>query len=284
MADKQLSTLPIEVPASDDQLLFVDISDWNNAKLNTIEEIVKEGLSVNNTDMLPEWTNNKFTTTAEKAKLVSISPWAEVNEVESVNGKQGIVMLNLDEIPNGATYVRSQNNFTNLQLTRVTNGEAHRNNTANPHSTTKAHVGLDQIKNVTQISSDADEYSQFAHKTSPHEDDRLLIENSSDALNKWYVTIGDILNEFFKPVTTRFKNSLEMDVDDKVQLVGDQVNPQHRYAYQIRNWVRQRASMMSSNFIPFGEELIIDNNDQYIVFWPLTIDWTVSWPWDLIVL
>ena len=79
-------------------------------------------------------------TNAEKTKLSGISPGAEPNEVESVNGKQGIVTLNLDEIPNGTSYVRSQNNFTNLQLTRVTNAENHRNNFSNPHLTTKTHV------------------------------------------------------------------------------------------------------------------------------------------------
>ena len=284
MADKQLSTLPIETPEQYDQLIFVDTSDSDNTKINTIEEIVKEGLSSNTTDSLSEWPTNKYTTTAEKNKLATIAPNAEVNEVESVNGKQWIVTLNLDEIPNGISYVKSQNNFTNLQLTRVTNGEAHRNNTANPHWTTKAHVGLDQIKNVTQISSDPDEFSQFAHKTSPHINDRLLIENSSDVLKKRYITIGDIVTEYFKPVVTRFKNSLEVDIDDKVQLVGDEAIPQHRYAYQIRDWIRQRASMMPKNIVAFWEELVIDQNDQYLVFGPMTVDGVVSWDWDLVVL
>ncbi len=51
-------------------------------------------------DTLPEGATNRYMTNAEKTKLATIAPSAEPNEVESVNGKQGIVTLNLDEIPN----------------------------------------------------------------------------------------------------------------------------------------------------------------------------------------
>lgn len=284
MADVQISTLPQTTPDHNDLVIFVDVDDSNNAKTNTVEEIVKEGMTVLDSDDLSQGTSNLFLTNAERSKLATVAPNSEPNEVESVNGKQGIVTLDLDEIPNWTNYVRSQNNFTNLQLTRVTNAENHRNNFSNPHNTTKAQVWLDQVKNVEQISSDPNEFSAFAHKTSPHEDDKILIENESDSRKKRYVTIWDILTEFFKPVVTRFKNSLELDVDDKVQLVGDEANPQHRYSYQTRNWAKMWASMMPENIVEATEELIIDDKDQYIVFGPLTIDWIISGDGDLVIL
>ncbi len=284
MADKTLSSLPIEIPLANDKSIFMDESDSDFAKQCTIEEFVAAGLAALDADSLNEWPNNKFMTQAERDKLNWIAPGAEPNEVESVNWQQGIVTLDQDDIPNGSNYVRTKNNFTDLQLSRVNNSVSHQNNTANPHGTTKTHVWLWDVKNAEQISNEDDEFSAFARKTSPHNDDRILIENSSDSLKKRYVTIWDILTEFFKPVATRFKNSLELDVDDKVQLVWDEETPQHRYGYQTRNWVKMRASNMAKNRVEAVEELIIDENDQYIVFWPLTVEWVISGDGDLVIL
>ena len=42
MADVQISTLPQVTPDHNDLVVFVDVDDSNNAKTNTVEEVVKE--------------------------------------------------------------------------------------------------------------------------------------------------------------------------------------------------------------------------------------------------
>lgn len=50
------------------------------------------------------------------------------------------VNLTLDNIPDGATYVKSNQSFDNARLAQLVTANNHVTNLANPHATTKAQV------------------------------------------------------------------------------------------------------------------------------------------------
>jgi hypothetical protein len=67
---------------------------------------------------------------------------AEVNAVTSVNGQVLAVNLDQDDIPNGSTWVRTANDFTNTAVSELNAASNHLTDFNNPHNTTAALVGL----------------------------------------------------------------------------------------------------------------------------------------------
>ena len=63
-------------------------------------------------------SHNDFTDTL-LSKLNGIEDGAEVNDVNSVNGKTGTVILTQDDISNGTTYVRTHNDYTDAEKSKL---------------------------------------------------------------------------------------------------------------------------------------------------------------------
>lgn len=85
--------------------------------------------------------------------------------------------------------------------------DAHIANTANPHSVTKAQVGLGDVTNDPQLKRAAGDFDSFTEKATVHVDDIVLIEDSEDALAKKKIKAslllaaaggGDIFTHEFK--------------------------------------------------------------------------------------
>lgn len=81
-------------------------------------------------------------TLGERVKLASVEAGAEVNAVTSVNGQVLGVILDQDDIGDGATYVRTQNDFTDTNVSELNAASNHLTDFNNPHNTTAALVGL----------------------------------------------------------------------------------------------------------------------------------------------
>jgi len=77
------------------------------------------------------------------------SSWIVINDVDaitSVNGQTGIVVLDTGDISEGANLYYTEAHVS--ANTDVAASTTHRNNTANPHSVTKAQIGLANVENV----------------------------------------------------------------------------------------------------------------------------------------
>lgn len=71
--------------------------------------------------------------------------------------------------------------------------DAHAGLTNNPHSTTKAQVGLANVTNDAQLTRAAGDINSFAAKSSVVNADVFLIEDSADSFNKKKITFAQIL-------------------------------------------------------------------------------------------
>ena len=93
--------IALEEELEETQLTEEEKTKLNNLPLNTIAELN------NKVDKVPgKGLSTNDYTDAEKAKLAGIEAGAEVNKVDSVNGKIGVVVLDQDDIGDGASYKR----------------------------------------------------------------------------------------------------------------------------------------------------------------------------------
>lgn len=69
---------------------------------------------------------------------------------------------------------------------------AHAGNTSNPHSVTKAQVGLSNVTNDVQLKNAANELSSLTQKSTPTISDLLLIQDQAASGALKYVTIGSM--------------------------------------------------------------------------------------------
>lgn len=77
-------------------------------------------------------------------------PGSGGGDVDSVNGQTGVVVLDTDDIAEGATNLY----YTETRVSNNTDVDAnttHRGRTDNPHSVTKTQIGLGNVDNVQQI-------------------------------------------------------------------------------------------------------------------------------------
>jgi hypothetical protein len=70
--------------------------------------------------------------------------------------------------------------------------DAHIASDSNPHSVTKAQVGLGNVTNEAQLKRAAGDIGSFGEKTSPAGADLVLIEDSADSFNKKKVQIANL--------------------------------------------------------------------------------------------
>lgn len=69
----------------------------------------------------------------------------------------------------------------------------HIDDVANPHSITKSQVGLGNVTNDSQLKREAGDIDSFSEKTSIHDNDLILIEDSEDSNNKKKVKRGNLV-------------------------------------------------------------------------------------------
>ena len=92
---------------------------------------------------------------------------------------------------------------TGDKLTEVGgNLSTHTGDTANPHSVTKAQVGLTDVTDDAQLTRAANDFSSFTAKASPVSGDIILIEDSAAAGVKKSVDINNL------PVPLRFEENV----------------------------------------------------------------------------
>lgn len=137
------------------------------SELNTI----KSGLSSKVDQVAGKSLSTNDYTTTEKNKLAGIETGAEVNAVKSVAGKTGAVTLSkedvgLGNVPNVITNDQTPTYTHSTALSALTSGEklsaafgkickavadliAHLANKSNPHTVTKAQVGLGNVDNTS---------------------------------------------------------------------------------------------------------------------------------------
>lgn len=178
--DPQFTT-PITATNSD-KMLIADASDSNNLKSVLPSSVVAAWLPSNTSDLLPEWTNNLYMTPGERVKLASVEAWAQVNAVTSVNGQVLAVSLDQDDIPDGTTYVRTQNDFTDTNVVELNAASNHLTNFSNPHDTTAAQVWLWNVTNDTQLSTTPGNFSALVEKSDiqQHLEDLFVLQDSND--------------------------------------------------------------------------------------------------------
>jgi hypothetical protein len=70
---------------------------------------------------------------------------------------------------------------------------SHVSDSGNPHNVTKTQVGLSNVTNDAQLKRSAGDINSFQEKTSPDNNDIVLIEDSADGNNKKKATIGNML-------------------------------------------------------------------------------------------
>lgn len=70
--------------------------------------------------------------------------------------------------------------------------DTHLASTSNPHSTTKAQVGLTNVTDDAQLKRAAGDIASFTTKATPVSGDLLIIEDSADSNNKKKITVGSL--------------------------------------------------------------------------------------------
>lgn len=70
--------------------------------------------------------------------------------------------------------------------------DSHIGSTSNPHSVTKAQVGLTNVTDDAQLKRAAGDINSFTAKGTPVSNDLILIEDSADSNNKKKITVGSL--------------------------------------------------------------------------------------------
>lgn len=184
------TTTPNEIIENADDLLFADTSDSSNLKKTNPQDIVSAGVGGISSDDVSQWSSNLYMTPWERAKVASIETWAEVNQVNTVNWLQGPVVLTQDNVWDGSTFVRTNNNFTDTNVSNLNNNTIHRWQTNNPHNVTKSQIWLSNVTNDVQLSQTAGNFDTLTEKTDIqlHLNDKYVLQDSDDVNNIKSVT------------------------------------------------------------------------------------------------
>ncbi len=171
------------VVANNDNLMFSDTSDANKLKKSTPWWVVSAGISAVSSDNIAQWSTNLYLTTGERVKIAWVEAWAQVNQTTTVNWQQGAVVLTQDEVWDGTAFVRTNNNFTNTNVSDLNNNTIHRTQTDNPHNVTKTQIGLSNVTNDVQLSQTAGNFNFLTEKSDIqlHLNDKYVLQDSDDA-------------------------------------------------------------------------------------------------------
>jgi hypothetical protein len=113
--------------------------------------------------------------------------------ISSVNGDTGpAVTLTQDDIPDGATYVRTHVDFTTTKDSNLSTAYSHSSSTSNPHGVTASQVSLGSVTNDAQLKRSANDFTSFSVKATPTVNDVILIEDAGASGAKKYSPIGNL--------------------------------------------------------------------------------------------
>jgi len=104
-------------------------------------------------------------------------------------------------VPDGATFVRTNNNFTSTNVSELNAASNHLTDFANPHNTTPANIGIGNVTNDKQLSTTAGNFTPLVEKSDiqQHLDDLFVIQDSDD---------GDIIKKITNKTDLIWKASL----------------------------------------------------------------------------
>ena len=275
------STTPDITPVAADIMLLADISNANEISDATVQEVVLAWLWANTSDDLPQWATNLYFSTAEQTKLAGITAGAQPNAVISVNGKIWTVILDMDDLVDWTSYVRSENNFDNTAVSELNTAFTHVTNITNPHSVTNTQVGLWNVTNDAQLKRSANDFNTFPQKVSLHPTDIVLIEDSIDSYNKKKVEISDLSTEVIDALAT--SNSLEV-VWSVLELKNDQATPAEDTYFGNQDWGKWRFKKYERNTYPSTTDINIPTGYSMVIHWWLAWAWVVDWPGLLYIL
>ena len=134
-----------------------------------------------------------------------VGPTAWTNETP-VAGKHGWVTdEGIDYTFNGAVWVATgtlidHTTIQNIGVKTHAQIDTHVNNvTTNPHAVTKTNISLGSVTDDAQLKRSANDFSNgIAVKADPADNDRFLIEDSDDALNKKYILSSNLFDKKLK--------------------------------------------------------------------------------------
>lgn len=124
----------------------LNIVGGSNITLNNYDDYGYQAVHISATDTTYEnatETKAGLMSSADKAKLDTISVGAEPNDVTSVAGKTGAVSLDKSDVGLG--------NLTNDKQAKETDFNAHVGNTSNPHNVTKEQLGIENVDNTSDM-------------------------------------------------------------------------------------------------------------------------------------
>jgi hypothetical protein len=201
-------------PASADILLTEDASNSNAKNRITLSQIDHTWLQSIGTnthatiDTHLASTSNPHSTTASQVGLGSVTNDAQLKRAagdfasfSTVAPASGDILLTEDASNSNAknritlsqidhTWLQSIGTNTHAQIdTAVSNSVSHIANTSNPHSTTKAQVGLTNVTDDAQLKRSAGDYNSFSALTLASAD-IVLFEDASASFAKGQVTVS----------------------------------------------------------------------------------------------
>lgn len=184
MANKRIDQYTTTTPSSTDLMIFADVSNSNIVWKNTLTEITKAGMAGADTDDLPDWSTTVMMLATERTKLSGIQAGAQVNNFTSIQWQSaGALTLTQDDIPDGTTFVQTENNFADARATELQIAYSHSQNVSgNPHNTTKTMIWLSNVTNDIQLSQTANNFSILPEKSDVqfHLDDMTVLQDSSN--------------------------------------------------------------------------------------------------------
>ena len=113
-----------------------------------------------------------------------------VEDSEQLNAKKKLALKSLNHA-----------NLANVGVNTHTQIDAHIASTSNPHSVTKAQIGLSNVSNNAQIKRNPD-FESFPEKTLPIATDKLLLEDSEDGAKKKFIALENL--KLFTPHVKSF--------------------------------------------------------------------------------
>jgi hypothetical protein len=88
------------------------------------------------------------------------------------------------------------------------------NISGNPHSVTKANIGLGNVTDDTQLKRSSGDFGVFTLKLLPVSGDVALIEDSEDSSNKKYITLGSISHTILSNIGTNSHVAIDSHISD----------------------------------------------------------------------
>ena len=198
--------------------------DYNTPEQDPNREIVEAYRTATNTFTITRAQENTSAQAWAKdsnfALVITKGNWNEIEteiETNKANASNHIADQsnphNVTAAQTGATPVVHASDETNPHSVTAAQVGAtpadHETNTSNPHSVTKAQVGLGNVTDDSQLKRSAGDFATFSEKTTPHDDDKVLIEDSEASGAKKYVKKSNL---------SRISNSVTLPLGETMMI------------------------------------------------------------------